>query len=57
MSQSALSRAVARLEKQGYVQRALCRTTAAASSFGSPKPGRRHHAEARETHLRSSPST
>ncbi|GAA0550454.1 MarR family winged helix-turn-helix transcriptional regulator [Actinomadura livida] len=52
LSQSALSRTVARLEKQGYVQRALCQNDRRGIFVELTDAGRRHHAEARETHLK-----
>ncbi|XRQ06551.1 MarR family winged helix-turn-helix transcriptional regulator [Actinomadura welshii] len=51
LSQSALSRTVARLEKQGYVQRDLCRDDRRGVLVEITDAGRRHHAEARKTHL------
>ncbi len=52
LSQSALSRTVARLEKNGYVVRDLCRDDRRGVFVQITEEGRRHHAEARETHLK-----
>ena len=52
LSQSALSRTVARLEKQGYVRRDLCRDDRRGVLVEITEAGRRRHAEARATHLR-----
>lgn len=52
LSQSALSRTVARLEKHGYVQRALCQDDRRGIFVRVTDAGRRRHAEARKTHLK-----
>jgi DNA-binding MarR family transcriptional regulator len=52
LSQSALSRTVARLEKQGYVQRGLCEADRRGVFVEITDAGRRCHAEARDTHLK-----
>lgn len=52
LSQSALSRTVARLEKHGYVERDLCKADRRGVFVQITESGRRRHAEARETHLR-----
>jgi DNA-binding MarR family transcriptional regulator len=51
LSQSALSRAVARLEKSGLVERALCEADRRGIFVTATDTGRRLHAEARDTHL------
>ncbi|WP_217919067.1 MarR family winged helix-turn-helix transcriptional regulator [Actinomadura sp. BRA 177] len=51
LSQSALSRTVARLEKHGYVTRDLCKDDRRGVFVQITEAGRRRHAEARETHL------
>jgi DNA-binding MarR family transcriptional regulator len=51
LSQSALSRAVARLEKSGLVERALCEADRRGIFVTATDAGRRLHAEARRTHL------
>ncbi|MEU8796301.1 MarR family transcriptional regulator [Spirillospora sp. NPDC048819] len=52
LSQSALSRTVARLEKHGYVQRGLCEADRRGVFVKITDAGRRCHSEARETHLK-----
>lgn len=52
LSQSALSRTVARLEKQGYVQRCLCEQDRRGVFVEITETGRRCHAQARDTHLK-----
>ncbi|WP_433464948.1 MarR family winged helix-turn-helix transcriptional regulator [Spirillospora sp. CA-142024] len=52
LSQSALSRTVARLEKHGYVQRGLCQDDRRGVFVEITEAGRRCHAEARDTHLK-----
>ncbi|TDC01395.1 MarR family winged helix-turn-helix transcriptional regulator [Actinomadura bangladeshensis] len=52
LSQSALSRTVARLEKHGYVERDLCKDDRRGVFVQITESGRRRHAEARETHLK-----
>ena len=52
LSQSALSRTVARLEKHGYVLRGLCQDDRRGVIVEITDAGRRCHAEARETHLK-----
>ncbi|MFG2087962.1 MULTISPECIES: MarR family winged helix-turn-helix transcriptional regulator [unclassified Spirillospora] len=52
LSQSALSRTVARLEKHGYVQRGLCKDDRRGVFVEITDAGRRSHSEARETHLK-----
>lgn len=51
LSQSALSRAVARLEKVGLVERALCEADRRGVFVAVTPAGRKRHAEARATHL------
>jgi DNA-binding MarR family transcriptional regulator len=51
LSQSALSRTVARLEKVGLVQRALCEADRRGVFVTATDAGVRRHAEARNTHL------
>jgi DNA-binding MarR family transcriptional regulator len=51
LSQSALSRTVARLEKGGLVQRALCEADRRGIFVKVTEAGLRRHNEARETHL------
>ncbi len=51
LSQSALSRAVARLEKTGLVERALCEADRRGVFVTVTEAGRRRHAEARKTQL------
>jgi DNA-binding MarR family transcriptional regulator len=51
LSQSALSRVVARLEKSGLVERALCEADRRGIFVTVTDAGRRLHTEARETHL------
>ncbi|WP_117213134.1 MarR family winged helix-turn-helix transcriptional regulator [Allorhizocola rhizosphaerae] len=50
LSQSALSRAVARLEKSGLVHRALCEADRRGVFVRATEAGIRRHAEARQTH-------
>ncbi|MEV2277941.1 MarR family transcriptional regulator [Nocardiopsis sp. NPDC049922] len=50
LSQSALSRTVARLEKRGLVTRAMCTDDRRAVSVTPTEKGRRLHAEAAPTH-------
>ena len=50
LSQSALSRAVARLEKNGLVHRALCEADRRGVFVQATEAGIRRHAEARQTH-------
>lgn len=52
LSQSALSRTVARLEKHGYVQRDLCQNDRRGVFVEITDAGRHRHTEARETHLK-----
>ncbi|GAA1603016.1 MarR family winged helix-turn-helix transcriptional regulator [Catellatospora bangladeshensis] len=52
LSQSALSRTVARLEKDGLVERALCATDRRGVYVRLTDPGQQRHAEARPTHRR-----
>ncbi|MET7402632.1 MarR family transcriptional regulator [Dactylosporangium sp. NPDC005572] len=51
LSQSALSRAVARLEKAGLVERALCEADRRGVFVKITAPGLARHTEARATHL------
>lgn len=51
LSQSALSRTVARLEKDGLVQRALCEADRRGVFVKITEAGRRRHTEASETHV------
>jgi len=51
LSQSALSRTVARLEKGGLVARALCEDDRRGIFVNMTEPGLRRHAEARATQL------
>jgi len=51
LSQSALSRTVARLEKGGFVERALCEADRRGIFVTVTESGLRRHAEARATHL------
>jgi DNA-binding MarR family transcriptional regulator len=51
LSQSALSRAVARLEKEGLVARTLCEADRRGVYVTPTKAGIRRHHEARKTHL------
>ncbi|WP_235215608.1 MarR family winged helix-turn-helix transcriptional regulator [Phaeacidiphilus oryzae] len=51
LSQSALSRTVARLEKGGLVQRAMCETDRRGVFVTATETGRALHAEARRTYL------
>src|ERR1700704_2945381 len=51
LSQSALSRTVARLEKSGLVERALCEADRRGVFVAVTDAGVRRHAEARRTHL------
>ncbi|WP_030163650.1 MarR family winged helix-turn-helix transcriptional regulator [Spirillospora albida] len=51
LSQSALSRTVARLEKAGLVHRALCESDRRGVFVKITEAGRRRHTEARETHM------
>ena len=51
LSQSALSRTVARLEKSGLVERALCEADRRGVFVAVTETGRRVHTEARETQL------
>ena len=51
LSQSALSRTVARLEKQGLVQRALCQSDRRGVFVQVTAEGYTRHAGAQETHL------
>ncbi|QXJ23473.1 MarR family transcriptional regulator [Actinomadura graeca] len=50
LSQSALSRTVARLEKNGLVQRGLCESDRRGVFVSVTEAGRHRHAEARMTH-------
>ena len=52
LSQSALSRAVARLEADGLVERAICPEDRRGISVCLTDAGRARHAEARPTHRR-----
>ncbi|MGP4024419.1 MarR family winged helix-turn-helix transcriptional regulator [Actinomadura sp. 3N407] len=52
LSQSALSRTVARLEKHGYVRRGLCEDDRRGVFVELTDAGHRCHSEARETHLK-----
>ncbi|MFD0685871.1 MarR family winged helix-turn-helix transcriptional regulator [Actinomadura fibrosa] len=52
LSQSALSRTVARLEKGGLVKRGLCESDRRGVFVEITEDGRHRHAEARETHLK-----
>src|SRR5688572_6429316 len=51
LSQSALSRTVARLEKGGLVTRAMCEDDRRGVFVRITKEGRRRHDDARRTHL------
>lgn len=51
LSQSALSRTVARLEKGGLVERALCEADRRGVFVTPTEAGVRRHTEARRTHL------
>ncbi|MEU6039744.1 MarR family transcriptional regulator [Actinomadura sp. NPDC047616] len=51
LSQSALSRTVARLEKHGLVERAMCDSDRRGVFVKATEEGRQRHAEARKTHL------
>ncbi|MDL4813781.1 MarR family transcriptional regulator [Actinomadura sp. OS1-43] len=51
LSQSALSRTVARLEKNGLVQRGLCESDRRGVFVEVTEAGRRRHAEAHRTHI------
>src|SRR5258705_7625733 len=51
LSQSALSRTVARLEKNGLVERALCEADRRGVFVAITDAGLQRHAEARKTHL------
>src|SRR3954452_4708099 len=51
LSQSALSRTVARLEKSGLVERALCEDDRRGIFVTATEAGLRRHAEARKTRL------
>lgn len=51
LSQSALSRTVARLEKHGLVERALCQDDRRGIFVKITEKGLQRHAEARTTHL------
>jgi DNA-binding MarR family transcriptional regulator len=51
LSQSALSRTVARLEKHGLVERALCADDRRGVFVAATEAGVRRHAEAQATHL------
>jgi DNA-binding MarR family transcriptional regulator len=51
LSQSALSRTVARLEKDSLVQRVLCEADRRGVFVELTEAGRRRHAEARRTYL------
>jgi DNA-binding MarR family transcriptional regulator len=51
LSQSALSRTVARLEKMGLVERALCYDDRRGVFVAVTDAGRQRHAEASGTHL------
>jgi len=51
LSQSALSRTVARLEKSGLVERALCEADRRGVFVAVTDAGRRVHTEARQTQL------
>ncbi|WP_026874231.1 MarR family winged helix-turn-helix transcriptional regulator [Jiangella gansuensis] len=52
LSQSALSRAVARLERAGLVERIICQDDRRACFVKPTTLGRAQHTEARETHRR-----
>lgn len=51
LSQSALSRVVARLEKSGLVERALCEADRRGIFVTATEAGQRLHTQARRTHL------
>jgi DNA-binding MarR family transcriptional regulator len=51
LSQSALSRAVARLERNGLVERAMCQDDRRGVFVGVTEAGLARHTEARGTHL------
>jgi DNA-binding MarR family transcriptional regulator len=51
LSQSALSRTVARLEREGLVTRALCPDDRRGVSVHVTDAGRERYAQARRTHL------
>ena len=51
LSQSALSRTVARLEKEGLVERTLCEADRRGVYVTPTRAGIRRHTEARKTHL------
>ncbi|QFZ17816.1 MarR family winged helix-turn-helix transcriptional regulator [Saccharothrix syringae] len=51
LSQSALSRTVARLERDGLVERAMCAEDRRGVFVRITEQGRARHAEARRTHL------
>jgi DNA-binding MarR family transcriptional regulator len=51
LSQSALSRTVARLEKHGLVERALCEDDRRGVFVKITDAGRERHAQAQQTHL------
>jgi DNA-binding MarR family transcriptional regulator len=51
LSQSALSRTVARLEKESLVTRAMCEDDRRGVYVGITAEGRRRHGDARRTHL------
>jgi DNA-binding MarR family transcriptional regulator len=51
LSQSALSRTVARLEKHGLVERGLCESDRRGVFVAVTDAGREGHAEARKTHV------
>jgi DNA-binding MarR family transcriptional regulator len=50
LSQSALSRTVARLEREGYVERAMCHSDRRAIFVKLTEAGRARHAAARDIH-------
>lgn len=52
LSQSALSRTVARLEKHGLVERTLCQDDRRGVFVRLTETGRERHTAARETHLK-----
>lgn len=52
LSQSALSRTVARLEKHGLVERAICQDDRRGVFVRLTEEGRDRHTAARETHLK-----
>ena len=52
LSQSALSRTVARLEKAGLVEREMCEDDRRGVFVGITAKGRQRHGDARRTHLK-----